>query len=188
MSTGKRLFIIFCALALAVPLTYLLATYHRHQEANRLRHALGTIQLAVERYAVDHEGSYPQSLDLLQPEGYLDRLPDSPYGGSVRLLKPGEPARPGGVLYLPIGPVIYKGDIDAGNDGSPTVPTEIDQYTLIIYQKQSGAERGLPGWVCREMYNGSAQNGVPWKQVNANIDRRRIAAVLTAGEDSTGEW
>ena len=39
---------------------------------------LRTIDSAVQQYAMAHNGAYPESIDVLVTEGYLDAIPDVP--------------------------------------------------------------------------------------------------------------
>jgi len=73
---------------------------------NRAKSKLHEIQLALERYAADNDGLYPQELEIIQEQGYIypplnpykDVVPDAPE--RMWQVKPGEFV-PGGIVYLP---------------------------------------------------------------------------------------
>jgi hypothetical protein len=64
---------------------------------------LHTLQLAVERFAVDTEGNYPQSTALLLQKGYLVGLPTNPFSGRpMEEYRLGEIPPPGDFVYAPV--------------------------------------------------------------------------------------
>jgi len=73
----------------------------------RLRAAAKTslheLQMMVERYAVDTEGSYPQSTSLLIQKGYLEALPTNPYSHRpMEEYRLGEIPPPGDFVYATV--------------------------------------------------------------------------------------
>jgi hypothetical protein len=68
---------------------------------------LHVIQLALERFAVDYDGFYPQDFALLASEGYMPKNPGNPYasppGGDENRMQPialGKPGQPGDFVYV----------------------------------------------------------------------------------------
>lgn len=89
---------------------------------------LHIIQLALERYAVDHDSRYPAVLAVLAEEGYLPELPANSYGPRPRQPMPEVPLGehvPGGVTY-----VRHFGELD--QHGEPPKRGWYG-YTLLVY-------------------------------------------------------
>ena len=91
---------------------------------DRLADGLGEIQMAVERYAVDHEGVYPASLDEVLAAGTLSEMPENPYTKQpMPVLAPADAPVPGGVVYVAYGGWEIPG---GGSSGQP-------EYVLVVY-------------------------------------------------------
>ena len=88
-----------------------------HGKAKVAKANLHTIQLVVERYAVDYEGDYPFDVYDVITAGYIDEFPETPFSGQpMRAYPPGSEVPPGDFVYEPIG----------------TAGRYIDQYHLIL--------------------------------------------------------
>ena len=165
--------------------------------ADQFRQNAGRIQLAIEKYAVDHEGGYPVRIQDLITANYLQDWPDNPYSDSGEPMLPipaGSPAQDGDFVYVTFGPVIFvspledptvnaQGQVEAAvRDAAATAPvsdlhpeagleqesSEVDQYLLVFYG---------PGGEAAEMTQFSA---VQMPEMTG-IDWDRVALVLTAG-------
>jgi len=164
-------------------------------KSDALRDNAGQIQLALERYALDHDGSYPQKMQALIDEKYLVQWPKNPYAHSDEPMLPipaGSPASHGDFVYLGFGPVIFLSPVEdvppgaqgasaeTGTDaeataesraGLDTPPTEVDQYFLIFYGPGPGGE-----------ITQFAENR---QSVFGEIDWDEVALMLTAGAPLT---
>jgi hypothetical protein len=129
--------------ALALGLLDLRRTY-------MLREGLRLVHLAVERYAVEHAGSYPTSLHELEAQGYIADWPRNPYGkGEMAILRPLDKPRPGALVYIAFGPLVALGQPPA--DGEVKYELECDQYLLGVYGALSPLQlerfkRAAPRW------------------------------------------
>jgi len=158
------------------------------------------IQLAVERFAVDTQGSYPTHLDgVLVERGWLPAWPPSPFGpGTMHPIAPDAPPVPGCFVYITGGPIVADA---SGNVISPAdakaqgfvYPMEVDHYALVFYgprhsRRYSGAaaSRATPARPEPASQDWSEQLDY-WNMINsqARIDWDRVALVLTAGEELT---
>lgn len=133
-----------------------------HMRAGALEDNAHRIKLAVESYAMAHDGSYPVEIDSLLTEGYLPQWPENPYSPTGEPMLPvvaGAIPQPGDFVYLPFGPVILIGLLDGspvrdgdGNDAGPAdtgtgqldvagdlTRREIDQYFLLFYGTRGNA-------------------------------------------------
>ena len=150
------------------------------------------IQIAVERFAVDTEGSYPNQIEALFNKGYLKDWPPNPFGpGTMHPIPADAPAVPGCFVYVPNGPVITvtpKGEprLDAQdrfkfspeNVITPILPSEVDTYELAFY----GRSHHEPP--VRSAENGTLNAGLTIAdQMDNQIRWDQVALVLTAGED-----
>ena len=159
-------------------LTILIAGLHfwlvaRARPYRELRANVHKLQRDIESYAVQIEGSYPPDLGRFLQLKHM-YLPPNPFGhGSSQLLKPTDPWQPGGIVYVPFGPIVAVGDSDASL--SPIIPTDTDQYVLLAYSPRKHPRP--PGY---EFSNEPAYNrkldGIDWDHVEV---------MLTAGEDPT---
>src|SRR5687768_7388959 len=119
-------------LYIGVPLALLVAGVYfwrlEHERPYReLRAAVHKLQLQIERFAVDNQGSYPPDLETLLRVEKI-RLPDNPFrDGKLKILKPEEPWEPGGIVYVGWGPIVAIGDPLEPN---PILPTDTDMYIL----------------------------------------------------------
>ncbi|MDQ3024836.1 MAG: hypothetical protein M3R04_10765 [bacterium] len=174
MKTRKHLRQLLLAGAL---LALLGASLHFWSERERpyseLREAVGNLQLEIERFAVEREGSYPPELArFIEIRGI--KMPDNPFGpGKMKILKPGDPWEPGGIVYVGWGPVVALGE----STGSmpPIIPTDIDQYLLIGYSPRRHRDRRPP----EISLNGCTIRPIPLP----NVDWEHVEIMLTAGED-----
>lgn len=162
-----------------------------------LRRAVGEVQLAIERFGVDHEGAYPPDLETLISQGYLSRWPDNPFGpGGLIPLTPGDPWQPGGIVYIAWGPVIATPEgklhqVPPGEQAPPgsICPTEIDQYMLIAYSPRRHRGRADRLEAVKAEYEAAQRQPALGQDPGAvphyaeGIDWRHAAVVLTAGED-----
>lgn len=88
-----------------------------HKKAEISKRNLHTIQLAVERYAVDFEGDYPYDINELVKAGYIDEFPVNPFSGMpMQACPPGSEPPPGDFIYEPKG----------------VAGRYIDQYELVL--------------------------------------------------------
>jgi len=102
---------------------------HRANMAAEAKRNLHSVQLAVERYAVDTDGSYPTRVTQTLEAGYLDALPTNPYTGQpMRELRLGDPPSQGDFYYLPFGPARAQASATPGS----TPPPEVDSYRLVL--------------------------------------------------------
>jgi type II secretory pathway pseudopilin PulG len=153
-------FWMLAAILLLIGLAWQLAVYQRQQQHKQLRDALGQLQLEIERYAVDSEGSYPSDLATFIAQQKIN-LPRNPYGrGQLKILKPSDPWQPGGIVYVAWGPQVLSGDgtvLQTSNVGPPlqttqVIPTDFDSYLLLGYGRreqsvkvnQRKAQKGVP--------------------------------------------
>ena len=86
------------------------------------------IQLIVERFAVDTEGTYPLHVADAINRDYADHLPLNPFTGQpMRELRLGDPPSLGDFYYVPSGPSAaqYSSSGAAG-------PIELDYYSLVL--------------------------------------------------------
>ncbi|MCC7479326.1 hypothetical protein IT575_12840 [bacterium] len=132
------------ALALASTAGLLSAQFLNLQRKRLLREGLGQIQLALERYAVDSEGSYPPDLKVLLERGYLPSMPRNPYSGAkMQVLAVTDPPSPGNLVYVSCGPIIALGN--ESNLDTDILPVEADQYLLAAYGPLSARQRAAFG-------------------------------------------
>lgn len=161
-----------------------------------LRRAAGEVQLAIERFGVDHAGTYPGGLRDLLEQGYLARWPQNPFGpGALIPLQPGDPWQPGGIVYIAWGPVIATAEakphqvqaeeqVPSGN----IYPTEIDQYMLIAYSPRRHPQRVASMAAAKVQYEQAmrqlalGQNPGAIPLYSEGIDWLHAELVLTAGE------
>jgi hypothetical protein len=168
------------------------------QQQRMLKEGADEIQMALERYAVDTEGSYPTDAEELIEKHYLAQWPRSPYGGRMEPLDSRMPAKPGCFHYVPAGPLIAV----PGKDGVPRMvmpweretmgflyPREMDTYVLAVYGTRSNPK--LAEWAeqsaiqsrnraadrRRENVEFTPFDQAPW------VEWGRVAIVKTAGED-----
>jgi hypothetical protein len=200
-----RLWLVPLVAAFAALLAALEWDEYRERPYRKLREALHSIQLEVERFAVDQQGSYPNSLEALVARGKLN-LPDNPFGaGKLEILKPGDPWEPGGIVYAGSGPIIAVAQMDGkqtmmGGGFSPyepepgvIIPTEVDQYLLIVYsprhhprRKHSMEEVGQGYAVAREKFEKGVDVG-SFPMYAEGIDWDHVELMLTSGEDYSGD-
>lgn len=150
---------------------------HSVQE-RKARSALHTIQLYVERYAVDNDGSYPATLADALPDG----LPENPYTGKPLVVQePGDAPLPGGVVYVAVGPMVARPGEDwqpvtsaaGAAETGPLFSPEFDQYVLLVY----GA-RDTSRYLSKLNPVGFLPPGI-----SAGIDWSRVCGTLSAGFD-----
>jgi hypothetical protein len=126
----KILIVVFLALPELIGTGFWLADRHRNQVNERqTRENLHTIQLAVERYAVDSKFiEYPLQVNDELIRRYLaEGWPTNPYTGSpVSEVKAGEPGRAGDFSYLAVGQELW-----------PGYTTGVG-YVLVGYSRQGG--------------------------------------------------
>ncbi|MCD6216977.1 hypothetical protein J7L05_03835 [bacterium] len=60
-----------------------------------------SIQIAIERYAVDYAGQYPDDAEQLITKGYMSAFPINPYTDAP-MVECGFPGTPGNFMYIPI--------------------------------------------------------------------------------------
>lgn len=118
-----------------------------------------TIQLALERYAVDNDWQYPASLQLLREQAYLHSLPENPYSRKRQREAMSEVPlgghAPGSVTYLRH--YGEKQDEQRGWYG----------YTLLVYGDDAARRRKLT-WGetdTRRGLNEQQRDSVPWNLV-----------------------
>jgi len=110
---------------------------HRIAKAGSVaKENLHQMQLAIERFAVDAGGYYPEDAAELLTKGYLAEFPQNPYAGllvafptlehprAMRPLKPGEQC-PGDFLYVPERPLVMR-------SGGLTFAGGVESYILIL--------------------------------------------------------
>ncbi|MCH7472182.1 hypothetical protein IIA79_04440 [bacterium] len=110
---------------------------------DQLRNNGSMIQMGIERYAVDTEGSYPKDIDALLKSGTIEELPDNPLGEGVMQVLPANAApQPGCFVYVTQGPIVRmatESEMEtfasgiAGITEHPIFPAEVDQYWLVFY-------------------------------------------------------
>lgn len=139
-------------------------------QLDRATARLHDIQLAVERYAVDHQGRYPATLADAEAAGALPAMPENPYTKEpMPVLAPGDPPVAGGVVYVPAGPVLTP--VPRPADELVPVAGDYDQYFLLVYGEEETADAtppSLPPAVATQL---------------AQVDWPRAALVLTEGKD-----
>ena len=137
----KAIFFTLAAILLLASLGLCLVQADEHHKLKVLRENLGQIQLAVERFAVDTEGAYPSSLDILLARGYLAGMPINPYSRQpMQVLEVVTTPAAGDIVYVPCGPIIAIGNLAATGE-HPILPTELDQYLLAAYGPVSAADK-----------------------------------------------
>jgi hypothetical protein len=127
----------------------------------RLRQAVSTIDQAMTRYGKDHGGLYPEKLEQLVEEGYLEALPD---------LTPTPPGRyvEGGYTYIPLENAdgwvdgyfyfVYGGGKDRGYDVFTPENVKDEAH---FHVASDGRADGVPAFA----YDGSAADQVEaWRQ------------------------
>jgi hypothetical protein len=181
-ATTAALVLVLVALIVGATLLYLRLSEQRRHEM--LRQAAGQIQLAVERYAVEHEGSYPRNIEELLEKDYLSDWPTNPYGkGNMRPLGVSEPWEPGGFVYVGWGPIVA---MSKGFDPAekPILPTEVDQYMLLFYSPHETGKK----WPQR---TGSVakkpEDPVYISEMAPTVDWEHVRIALTAGEGLLGD-
>jgi hypothetical protein len=192
-SIAGKWFVLAVLLFAATMTVVRVAQARPHRE---LRDAAHGIQLAVERYAVDTNGSYPQDIQQLVTRGFIAKWPDNPYGpGSMQPLKLGDPAVPGGFVYVPHGVVIAMGT-GASVDDRTVQPMEYDSYLLVFYGPRKSKERAEAAADAAKKFRGYDDSNVIRYQSGAKappdafsplategIDWERVEIMMTAGED-----
>lgn len=135
---------------------------YRVERLQRARQALGEVQLAVEAYGA-RTGGYPATLAAALPDG----LPTNPYTGApLAVLEPGDAPVPGGVVYLPTGPMV-----GAALETAPR--HEFDQYVLVMYGPgKHGYGRGPEGRLAG--LGQDTLSGIAWD---------RVLSALTTGAE-----
>jgi len=193
----KYRLVIIWALGALLLIAAALSIYVAYQNSlrNKLLASARRLQLSIEQFAADRSGAYPPTLEVLCQEGYLTEMPDSPYG-PLKVLEPGDPPRPGSVVYIPQEPVVmFSSDelVDQENgrilypathESEVILPTEIDHYMLIVYGpcwsrssdlrdslEETTVIVGIPG---SRQYKILELDQIAWEHVSF---------VLTAGED-----
>ncbi len=101
----------------AVVAVFSVVVYQNAQQSRmheELKESAHKIMFAVEQFAGNGVREYPENFEQVVNDGiiYIDygeliELPDNPFGpGKMKLLKPGDPAEPGGFVYFPNEPLI----------------------------------------------------------------------------------
>jgi hypothetical protein len=100
---NKRLLLVFL-LADAVffaAIAFLLVGRFQHERFLAACKNMLEIRITAERYAVDHQGAFPPSMELAIQDGYIEGLPQNPYSGQpMRLVHAGGKLSPGDYCYL----------------------------------------------------------------------------------------
>lgn len=125
---GAFQLLVLLSVAIAIP--NFVSIKEKSKEAE-VKQNLHSIQLAVERFAVDHDGAYPTTIDELQAQSYLPQLPQNPFTNQpMRNISPGEQPFQGEFTYKP-----------AVKDGG------VVGYELYGYgsAQSKGAESAVPG-------------------------------------------
>jgi hypothetical protein len=173
------------ALLVIVGVAWQVQVYARQQQHKQLRDGLGELQRQIEAYAVDTEGSYPPDLARFI-ELHKIALPQNPYGaGPIKLLKPGDPWEPGGIVYVPFGPIIAVGSNAPPN---PIIPTDTDDYILVAYSPRSNKRRAAAMEEARVEYQKAMKDmdsheTTSYPLYAEGIDWEHVDVMLTAGED-----
>ena len=102
-SRAVRFWFYYCIAGVAAWLIFGVAVPRAH-EAQCLAQAkqnLHSVQLGLERYAVDApQSKYPADLNTLIKDGYLQALPDNPFTGQpMKWHRPGEQCARGDFVY-----------------------------------------------------------------------------------------
>jgi hypothetical protein len=126
---------------------------------------LHTIQLALERYQIDHDELFPAALGELLSLGYLPCLPANPYDRQPRGPMPEVPIgayTPGGVTYIPLRASAAEGMLPGQVSGAVT------DYKLLTY----GPKRDVKGgeYWSSDRLPGDASRRIPWDYVLFTLD------------------
>ena len=92
-------------LVLMVPALYLgVLHYHGSKSLDaELKANVHTIQIEIERYALENEDHYPKSINELLDSGIVEELPRNPFdGSSMESVEFGSQYIPGSFTYLPV--------------------------------------------------------------------------------------
>jgi len=73
--------VVIAVLALLIILPQFIKIGEKTNAGEALQNA-HAIQLALERYATDHNGLYPASIQVIRDDGYMPKLPRNPYAHS----------------------------------------------------------------------------------------------------------
>ena len=127
---------LFVILPIAIAIPNFVAIKEKGNEAV-VKANLHSIQLAVERFAVDHDGTYPKAIDELQVGNYLSQPPQNPFTKQpMRNISPGDTPYAGEFSYLPVmkggeavGYDLYAYGSDRHNN-EPSVVTSIKHVIL----------------------------------------------------------
>jgi hypothetical protein len=115
------------AALLAAGAALLAVGYFQHQQYLRMKKITLAVQLAAERYGVDHAPYYAQSFVEVTNEGYEAGIPPNPYARGLSHEVPGDSANYlGNFTYYPIG-----------------YGREITNYAVVLYAKRPALAEAL---------------------------------------------
>jgi hypothetical protein len=190
MSTNKQVLaglLIGAVIAVAAVTGYWYTTVRAQQELQRSAQA---IQLAVERYAVDNNGSYPKVIDALIIRGYMLDWPPNPFGpGRMQPLAPDAKPLAGGFVYIAIGPEIAEAEAMLSTrqerEGlTLTRATEFDYYELVFYGRSRSRRNVNHERRYRELLeNTRFDRSAALTQARQQIQWDQVPLVLNAGVD-----
>jgi hypothetical protein len=121
------------------------------------RAAVRQLQAKLESFAEDNDGLYPSDLAKFVEQGKVE-LPKNPYAaGRVRILKPGEPRVPGGLVYIGYGLIVKEGATAEDFEKSKTlVPKDTVGYMLLVYGPKVKKREDFNARSLRRMLSDSA--------------------------------
>lgn len=124
--TKRGIIILFVVVAIIVGIgDWLTAEALAKDKRERLGEGLGRVGVKVKRYAFEHDGCYPESLEALLAERYLDRMPENPYTHEpMPILQPEDDPVPGGIVYLK-----YTLPASEGTEDEQ----DVDVYHLVVF-------------------------------------------------------
>jgi hypothetical protein len=100
---------------------------HVHAVEAEVKSDVHAIQIAVERYAVDHQGHYPSEIQQLNADGYLLSFPENPFSREpMRPIQVGDPDFEGNFTYEPV-----------------IVSNEVTGYRLFAYGSRENAGQDI---------------------------------------------